>query len=93
MHQKVVVVGCESKVGSNSIVPDSMALDTALNNALALLASEGYKATQISPIEGGYFNSKPLRLDHTGLKYTGEGAYGYGCSYTSGFVILAEKIS
>lgn len=91
--QKVVIVKSSAKMSNNGITQDSEALELAVTEAVATLASEGYKVVQITPIQSGHFKFEALEMKHTGIKYKGEGAYGYGCSYTSSLMILAELVN
>lgn len=103
MKTKTVMV--ESKVygddTATSVNVDMAQLDQDLNAAIEQLAEEGYEVMTITPITAGTgawkvdtinpknFMNRIFSKDTTGNAVY---SYGYGFSYTQGFVILAKQL-
>lgn len=74
--------------------------NTVMNNLLIHVQNEGFSVESITPIISGVGQFQCGRIDQKGAQLTkwlkpsvGSYGYGFGYSYTNGFMILAKKTS
>jgi hypothetical protein len=100
MLQKTFFVNAVTEVGEEDLYVNINLEKTseALNAKIEEIAQEGYIIESITPINVGVgqYECKPIFVKGSGLQrwfkqLSGGVGYGFGYSYTNGFIILANQ--
>lgn len=81
----------KGQVGPTETRVDGPGLASAVQEALAALASDGYTLHTITPLQSGAYGYESDFRQHFETWFSAGAGYGYGTSYTEGILIVAQR--